>query len=229
MQLQKSRRDAKPSSRGDQTRAGILSKAVEIASREGLESLTIGRLAGQLSMSKSGLFAHFGSKQKLQLATIERAKEAFTNDTLIPSEAVPAGLARLWSLCDLWMKSIEQGKHSSAHFFAAAIFYYGCRPGPIARANTAVMRERLNALKRTLREASRLKEIEPDTDLTEIPGQLTSILIGAYGVFLLGERDAFTEARSQILGRLRSLATDEIPPDALESVKAWRKYLEKIL
>src|SRR5271163_1725906 len=78
------------------------SKAVEIASREGLESLAIGRLAGQLRLSKSGLFAHFGSKQKLQLATIEWAKEAFSNDILIPAETVPAGLARLWSLCDLW-------------------------------------------------------------------------------------------------------------------------------
>lgn len=227
MQMESPRRRPQPSSRGERTRAGILSKAVEIASREGLESLTIGRLAGQLRMSKSGLFAHFGSKQELQLATIERAREVFSNDILIPAEAVPAGLARLWSLCDLWIKGIEREKASSAHFFSAALFSYGLQRGPIARATLDVMGEWLNVLHRTVQEARKLAEIEPEADFKEIPHQLTAILIGGYGVSLLRERNAFAAARTAILAELRDLATDEIPPDALESVQAWRKYLKK--
>ena len=227
MQAERSERGSKPSSRGDQTRAAVLSKAAEIASREGLEALTIGRLARQLRMSKSGLFAHFGSKQRLQLATIERAKENVSDEVFIPAETVPTGLARLWSLCDLWMKGIEREKHSPVHFFTAAIFAYGFRAGPIARASMAVTREWLSALKRASQEARELEEIRPEADIKDTPRQLMSIVTGGYGISLLGEPDAFTQARAAIVVRLHDLATDKIPPEAMESVKAWRKYLEK--
>src|ERR687893_831733 len=83
---------------GERTRQAILEAAVHIASEEGLEGLTIGRLAAGLSMSKSGLFAHFGSKEELQLATVEAARDIFICEVIRPAFAAEEGLPRLWKL-----------------------------------------------------------------------------------------------------------------------------------
>src|SRR5882672_9711225 len=89
--------------RGDQTRRAILDRAAAIASVEGLEGLSIGRLAAELDVSKSGLFAHFGSKEELQLATVRWAGKVFVAEVIAPALRSPAGLRRLWRLCDGWL------------------------------------------------------------------------------------------------------------------------------
>ena len=86
------RRPSQPGSKGTQTQAEILSHAVKIASVEGLAGLTIGRLAQELRMSKSGLFAHFRSKQRLELATIDRAWEILADEVLVPGKAAREGI-----------------------------------------------------------------------------------------------------------------------------------------
>src|SRR5215813_8109461 len=93
--------EARPS-KGVRTRESILRVAVDLASVEGLEGLTIGRLADQLKMSKSGLFAHFGSKEELQLATIEMARQIFVEHIIKPALEKPEGMPRLWALCTNW-------------------------------------------------------------------------------------------------------------------------------
>src|SRR5690242_21576210 len=95
------------SSKGVRTRESILRVAVDLASVEGLEGLTIGRLADELKMSKSGLFAHFGSKEDLQLATVAAAGEIFAGHVIRPALAVEAGVPRLWALCENWLQYIE--------------------------------------------------------------------------------------------------------------------------
>src|SRR5438105_8711603 len=95
--------------KGDQRRTKILSRALEIAARKGLAELTIGGLAKELKMSKSGLFAHFGSKQSLALATIDRASEIFREEVILPVQDNKEGLERLWNLCDLWLEHMERG------------------------------------------------------------------------------------------------------------------------
>src|SRR5215216_749495 len=92
---------------GERTRNAILEAAVHIASAQGLEGLTIGRLASELSMSKSGLFAHFGSKEELQLATVEAARAIFIREVISPSFEVGRGLPRLWKLCDVWLAYVR--------------------------------------------------------------------------------------------------------------------------
>src|SRR5258707_12120732 len=84
--------------KGEGTRQTILETAVDIASVEGLEGLTIGQLATKLSMSKSGLFAHFGSKEELQLATVDAARTIFIREVIAPTFAAERGLSRLWKL-----------------------------------------------------------------------------------------------------------------------------------
>jgi AcrR family transcriptional regulator len=88
----------------NRTRQEILARALKVAAREGLAALTIGRLAKELQMSKSGLFAHFHSKQALELVTLEKAREAFADAVLRPVEVSGRGIERLWNLCDLWLR-----------------------------------------------------------------------------------------------------------------------------
>src|SRR3981189_1830923 len=86
--------------RGERTRQAILSHAAQLASAEGLEAVSLQRLASDLGISKSGLFAHFGSKEELQLATVEEASRVFTREVLVPGLSVPTGVGRLWALCN---------------------------------------------------------------------------------------------------------------------------------
>src|SRR6516162_3176502 len=102
---------AKPRPRapkGERTRESILRVAVNLASVEGLEGLTIGRLADELDMSKSGLFAHFGSKEELQLATVEMARRIFVEHVMQPALEKPPGMPRLWALCSNWLGHVEK-------------------------------------------------------------------------------------------------------------------------
>src|SRR5580698_7023263 len=95
-------------SHGAATRQAILATAADLASVDGLDGLSIGRLASELSMSKSGLFAHFGSKQDLQLATIEEARERYVREVIEPSLAETASLRRLHALCDSFLSYLDR-------------------------------------------------------------------------------------------------------------------------
>ena len=117
--------------RGQRTREAILKTAVDVASAEGLEGLTIGRLAAELEMSKSGLFAHFGSKEELQLATIGAAREIFVDEVVRPAFENDPGLSRLWALLDSWLRYAEAGIFKGGCFFAAASAEFDGRPGPV--------------------------------------------------------------------------------------------------
>ena len=101
------------------TRRGILNIAVDIASAEGLEGLSIGRLANELNMSKTGIFAHFGSKEQLQLATVDAAKQIFLEQVAQPSLCSSRGLPRLRAMLDNWLGYVERIVFRGGCFFAA--------------------------------------------------------------------------------------------------------------
>lgn len=101
------------------TRRNILDVAMDIASAEGLEGLSIGRLASELDMSKTGIFAHFGSKEALQIATVEAAKEVFLQEVVQPALASPRGVARLRAMLDCWLGYVERIVFRGGCFFAA--------------------------------------------------------------------------------------------------------------
>src|SRR5215212_8447179 len=105
--------------RGDKTRQAILDKAVQLASEEGLDGLSIGRLAGELGVSKSGLIAHFGSKEELQLATVDAAREVFLEQVIGGSRA-DSGIGRLVCLTNAWLDYMEQEVFRGGCFFTAA-------------------------------------------------------------------------------------------------------------
>ena len=123
--------------KGERTRAAILDSAVELASAEGLEGLTIGRLAAELRMSKSGLFAHFGSKQELQLATVAAAGERFRAEVIEPALAVPPGAERLRTIGNGYLDRL--GGYAGGCFWFSVTAEYDDRPGPVRDAIAAAM------------------------------------------------------------------------------------------
>jgi AcrR family transcriptional regulator len=213
--------------RGELTRQAILTRALKIAAREGFAALTIGRLAEELRMSKSGLFAHFHSKEALELATLEMAREVFADAVLRTAQASRGGVERLWNLCDLWLQHIERRVFTGAYFFTGAFFEYADRPGPIAEAITRVAREWFNTLRKAVQEAKEQGEINPSAKAKQVAWELNDRLVGAYWAFLLERGAHFREARIALLDRLRELATGEIPATAFESVRAWKEYLQR--
>ena len=117
--------------RGNEARRAVLDLAVQIASVEGLDGLSLGRLAGELQVSKSGVFALFGSKEDLQLATIEAAKAVFVEAVVAPALTVDQGRARVQALCESWLRYSRNRVFSGGCFFARANAEFGARPGRI--------------------------------------------------------------------------------------------------
>ncbi|HEY0100429.1 MAG TPA: TetR/AcrR family transcriptional regulator [Pyrinomonadaceae bacterium] len=195
--------------RGERTRQTILEVAVDVASAEGLEGLTIGRLAAELSMSKSGLFAHFGSKEELQLATVEAAREIFIREVIRPSFASsPEGLPRLWKLCDVWLAYVKGEVFRGGCFFAAAAAEFDGRPGLVRDRVAGIMKEWLATLRGAIAEAREAGQLKEEADSAQLAFELNALEMGANWAFqLYGDRLAFTRARDAILERLRRYST----------------------
>lgn len=178
------------------TRALILERAVDLASTEGLEGLTIGRLASELEMSKSGLFAHFGSKQELQLATIEAAAMRFTAEVVAPAQAEREGDARLRAYCSGYLDFLEREGFAGGCFWAAVATEFDDRPGAV---QDAVRDGVLGWLGELERQAAVVRA----KDSAEMAFEIYSLGLGANACSrLLGDRDAFDRARAAIERRL---------------------------
>jgi len=190
--------------KGERTRAAILREAARLATVNGLEGLSIGGLARATAMSKSGLYAHFGSKLDLQLATIEAARETFVAEVLRPALRAPRGIERLLALCEAFLSHVERGVFPGGCFFAAAAVDVGTRPGPVHDAIVAQRIDWLKLLERLAREAAELRELDTSTDPAQLAFELQAMLVAANTSFILqADAGAFERARSAIRGRLR--------------------------
>lgn len=193
--------------RGERTRRQILDLAVDLASAEGLEGLSIGKLAGKLKMSKSGLFASFGSKEDLQLATIERARQIFIDVVVRKPMMAPRGLPRLWALCDSWLDYAGRRVFQGGCFFAAVSAEFDSRPGPIRDRIAALMKEWLTTLSVAVQKAQEVNHLHADVDPDQLAFEIHSISMGAnWAHQLLGDGRAFDRARAAIRQRLSALA-----------------------
>lgn len=193
---------------GERTRKAILETAVHIASAEGLEGLTIGRLAQELSMSKSGLFAHFGSKEELQVATVEAARAIFIREVIKPAFDSAQGLVRLWKLCDIWLSYVQSGVFRGGCFFAAAAAEFDSRPGPVRDRIAEIMKEWLTTLRNAIVEAQNAGHLNKEIDPTQLAFEFNSLELGANWAFqLYGDLRAFKRAREAIRERLARYAT----------------------
>ncbi len=197
---------------GERTRRSIMSAAMDIASVEGLQGLSIGRLASEIGMSKSGLFAHFGSKEDLQLATVEAARERFIDSVMRPALPGAAGLPRLWRLCDSWLTYAEKSVFRGGCFFVAASAEFDGRPGRVRDSIGAAMAEWVGALEQAVDQARQLRHLDAACEPSQLAFELNALGLAANWAFqLYGDRVAFDRARSAVLARLRGLATNAAP------------------
>jgi len=195
--------------RGEQTRQAILSHASQLASSEGLGAVSLQRLATDLGISKSGLFAHFGSKEELQLAIVEEAGRVFTREVLKPGLKPPAGLGRLWSMCIAYLSYLKRGVFRGGCFFEAAVTEFDSRPGPVRDAVVARRHYWVESLSRAVREAQAAGEVQADVDAEQLGWELDWILVGANNRFLVdGGNVVFERARRALRDRLERVATE---------------------
>jgi AcrR family transcriptional regulator len=187
------------------TRATILERAVDVASVEGLEGLTIGRLASELRMSKSGLFAHFGSKEELQLATIEAAAARFLREVIAPAQREPEGAARLRAYCEGYLDYLQRKVFAGGCFWAAAAAEFDDRPGPVRDAVRAGVLGWMGELEHQAR-------IAGVGDAAELAFEAYSLGLGANTCWrLFADERGFKRARAAIERRLAELS---MPPVA---------------
>lgn len=193
--------------KGDRSRLAILEVAVHLASVEGLDGLTIGRLAAETGMSKSGLFAHFGSKEDLQIATVDAARSIFIEKVIRPAFEARKGLPRLRRLCEIWFDYAQNHVFRGGCFFAAASAEFDSRPGRVRDRIAVIMKEWLEVLRWAIVDAQEAGQIDLKVDAVQLAFEINALEMGANWAFqLFRDQQAFTRARTAVLGRLRNHA-----------------------
>jgi AcrR family transcriptional regulator len=191
--------------RGLKTRRAILRKAVNIASLEGLEGLTIGKLARALRISKSGLFAHFGSKEDLQCAVVDEARDIFVEKVIRPAARL-RGLRLLRALCQNWLTYGEQKTFPGGCFFSAASLEFDDRPGAVRDRIVSLMKKWLGNLEHAARDAQSAGEIREDVDVRQLAFEIQALAMGGnWSSRLFRDRTAFRSAKAAILQRIQQV------------------------
>src|SRR5580692_1728650 len=167
-------------SHGAATRQAILATAADLASVDGLDGLSIGRLAAEMSMSKSGLFAHFGSKQDLQLATIEEARQRYVREVIEPALAAASGIRRLHALCEAFVSYLERGVFPGGCFFASAMAEFDAKAqGPVRDRIAECQHEWMNTLERAAHDARAQRQLSAGSDPQQLAFELEGALLTA--------------------------------------------------
>lgn len=182
--------------RGEISRSAVMRLAVDIASVEGLEGLSIGTLATGAKLSKSGVVALFGSKEQLQLAAIEAAREIFITAIIAPALAVKGGRARLDALLEGWIQYSENRIFAGGCFFAAAMAEVGSRPGVLRDAVADHMEAWADTLHRVITRAVDHGELEPVAEIDQLVFEIRALLDGANTDSLLtGSSEPYARVR----------------------------------
>ncbi|RKE20427.1 TetR/AcrR family transcriptional regulator [Streptomyces sp. TLI_171] len=165
--------------RGNETRRAVLGRAVQVASVEGLGALSIGRLATDLGLSKSGVFAGFGSKEELQLATVRAARRIFYDRVVAPALEAPPGVGRVRSLCEFWMDYSRGRVFEGGCFFYSVTAEFDAQPGPVRDSLAEAALEWESLITDELRAAAASGDLPPGSDPEELALLLTSLMDGA--------------------------------------------------
>ncbi len=195
---------------GDRTRRQILRRAVDIASAQGLEGLTIGSLAKELGMSKSGLFAHFGSKEELQLAVVDEAAVIFAENVVEPAFEAPEGVARLYALMDHWVGYVDESVFPGGCFWSKVESEFSARSGVVRDKIVELTSEYIKAMQADVENAKRRGELRDDADAAQLTFEFGAYVQGCnLASQLHGDRAAFGRARLGIRRRIEDAATDK--------------------
>ena len=182
---------------GEKSRERVLESAIRLAAIEGLERLSLSRLAKAAGLSKSGLFGLFGSKEALQFAIIDKAREVFTHEVVMPALAAPEGAPRLRALCEGYLDHIALREWPSGCFFASVAAEVGGRPGPIRDRVAMDQKQWASLLRHSATRAVELGQLRSEESPEQLAFELGAMLTGADIVYLL-HRDP------EILERVRS-------------------------
>jgi AcrR family transcriptional regulator len=194
--------------RGDKTRRAILVKAVDLASVDGLDGLSIGGLATALGVSKSGLFAHFGSKLELQLATIDAAADIFEEAVWNTVADLEPGLPRLVGVARSWLAYFRHDVFSGGCFFANAEHEFDSRPGPVHDRIAEQKQRWTDTLIMLVKAAQRRGQIRPEVDPEQIAFELDAAgMMGNLRWQLNDDPKAFEHAAAAIRRSLESAVT----------------------
>jgi AcrR family transcriptional regulator len=196
---QRGRVHRRPRADGERTRAAILRAAASLATVDGLEGLSIGHLATAIGMSKSGLYAHFGSKQELQLATVEEAERIIDEEVVQPALAARPGLAQLSAACEAFFSYVQRRVFPGGCFFAATALEMGTRPGPV-RDRLAAIQSGFTAMLRGFAvTALEEHELPAREDPDRLAFELHAILLAADTRFVLHDDPAVLDLARQVV------------------------------
>ncbi len=165
--------------KGRQTRAAILDAALGLAAQMGLEGLSIGALAEVTRMSKSGVFAHFGSREELQIAVIRGYHAKFEEEVFAPAVREPRGLPRLAALFERWVRRVSVELDSGCIYISGAV-EFDDRPGPVRDALASMVRSWHRALERAIRLAVDERHLAPDTDATQMLFEIHGLVLALH-------------------------------------------------
>ena len=170
---------------GEKSRTAILDEAARLATIEGIEGLSISRLAEAVGMSKSGLFAHFGSKQELQLATFEAASAVFAAEVTDPAADAPTAVDRLRRLVDGYLRYLEVDTFPGGCFFASVLAEVDMQPGPLRDRLVAFLGDWLERLETTVRDAQAEGAIDADEDPAQLAFEIEAALFLANAQYVV--------------------------------------------
>ena len=197
----------KQRSDGERSRAAILREAAQLATVEGINGISIARLAQAVGMSKSGLFAHFGSKEELQLATIETARAMFLAEVVEPALEAPTGIERLRALYERFLVHVEERVFPGGCFFASVATEMDTHPGPVRDSAIQFTEEWFAELVSAASAAQAEGAIDPAEDLEQLAFELDAFLLMANAQFVVsGERVPLERARRSLERRLGAAA-----------------------
>jgi AcrR family transcriptional regulator len=194
-----------------ETRRDILRVAADIASAEGLVGVSIGRLAAELKMSKTGIFSHFGSKQQLQLATVETAKQIFLEQVVQPALLSPRGISRLKAMLESWLGYVEKIVFRGGCFFAAASAEFDSRPGAVRNQIAGLTKAWMAGLQEEIAFAQSRNEILASANPAQLAFELHAYVQEAnWALKLFNDKSAFVLARRAIADRIAAASGKQI-------------------
>jgi len=195
----KTRPPRRPRADGERTRSAILRAAASLATVDGLEGLSIGHLASTLGMSKSGLYAHFGSKLELQLATVQEAGRIFDEEVVQPALAAPAGLAQLEALCEAFFEHLLRRTFPGGCFFSSAVLEMGTRPGPVKEAVASFQAGFVDLIRGFAATAIAQNELPADEDPARLAFELNGIILATDANFVLRDDPAVLDLARRVV------------------------------
>ena len=193
---------------GERSRSAILDAAAQLATVEGIGGLSMGRLADEVGMSKSGLFAHFGSKEELQLATVDKASSVFDAEVLEPASNAGSGVERLHRLVDGYLRYVEVDTFPGGCFFASVLAEVDMRPGPVRDRLVLFLGDWLGQLETAVRDAQAEGAIDASEDPAQLAFEIEAALLLANAQFVVARTpEPIQRARKAVERRLAAAAT----------------------